>query len=86
MLRALSVAILAFWSCFAFAASESAMSLLDNRFRVDPTIEQITFWFIVNRALSLSSLSALMVKVLRLGHLRQRSLVSRIFPRYHFDR
>ncbi len=43
MLRALSVAILAFWSCFAFAASESAMSLLDNRFRVDPTIEQINF-------------------------------------------
>ncbi|EGQ7737130.1 TIGR03503 family protein [Vibrio parahaemolyticus] len=43
MLRALSVAILAIWSCFAFAAIESAMSLLDNRFRVDPTIEQITF-------------------------------------------
>ncbi|WP_394256481.1 TIGR03503 family protein [Vibrio harveyi] len=43
MLRALSVAILAFWSCFAFSASDSAMSLLDNRFRVDPTIEQITF-------------------------------------------
>lgn len=43
MLRALSVAILAFWSCFALSASESAMSLLDNRFRVDPTIEQITF-------------------------------------------
>ncbi|HCM0817273.1 TPA: TIGR03503 family protein [Vibrio parahaemolyticus] len=43
MLRALSVAILAIWSCFAFTASESAMSLLDNRFRVDPTIEQITF-------------------------------------------
>ncbi|EPZ5420714.1 TPA: TIGR03503 family protein [Vibrio parahaemolyticus] len=43
MLRALSVAILAIWSCFAFAASEFAMSLLDNRFRVDPTIEQITF-------------------------------------------
>ncbi|EJG0632600.1 TIGR03503 family protein [Vibrio parahaemolyticus] len=43
MLRALSVAVLAIWSCFAFAASESAMSLLDNRFRVDPTIEQITF-------------------------------------------
>ncbi|HGF5224325.1 TIGR03503 family protein [Vibrio parahaemolyticus] len=43
MLRALSVAILAIWSCFAFAASESAMSLLDNRFRVDLTIEQITF-------------------------------------------
>ncbi|MDF5665986.1 TIGR03503 family protein [Vibrio parahaemolyticus] len=43
MLKALSVAILAIWSCFAFAASESAMSLLDNRFRVDPTIEQITF-------------------------------------------
>ncbi|HDM8233570.1 TPA: TIGR03503 family protein [Vibrio campbellii] len=43
MLRALSVAILAFWSCFAFSASGSAMSLLDNRFRVDPTIEQITF-------------------------------------------
>ncbi|KFE95056.1 glutamate synthase [Vibrio parahaemolyticus] len=35
--------MLAIWSCFAFAASESAMSLLDNRFRVDPTIEQITF-------------------------------------------
>ncbi|EOD5326062.1 TIGR03503 family protein [Vibrio parahaemolyticus] len=43
MLRALSVAILAIWSCFAFAANESTMSLLDNRFRVDPTIEQITF-------------------------------------------
>lgn len=43
MLRALLVAILAIWSCFTFAASESAMSLLDNRFRVDPTIEQITF-------------------------------------------
>ncbi len=43
MLRALSVAILAFWSCFAFSAIESAISLLDNRFRVDPTIEQITF-------------------------------------------
>lgn len=42
MLRALSVAILAFWSCFAFA-NESVMSLLDNRFRVDPSIEQITF-------------------------------------------
>lgn len=43
MLRALSVALLAIWSCFAFAANESAMSLLDNRFRVDSTIEQITF-------------------------------------------
>ncbi|MGR5547676.1 TIGR03503 family protein [Vibrio sp. DNB22_12_1] len=43
MLRALSIAVLAIWSCFAFAARESAMSLLDNRFRVDPSIEQITF-------------------------------------------
>ncbi|NVC93684.1 TIGR03503 family protein [Vibrio natriegens] len=43
MLRALSVAILAIWSCLASAASESTMSLLDNRFRVDPSIEQITF-------------------------------------------
>ncbi|PFG55599.1 uncharacterized protein (TIGR03503 family) [Vibrio sp. ES.051] len=43
MLRALSIALFAVWSCFANAASESAISLLDNRFRVDPTIEQITF-------------------------------------------
>ncbi len=43
MLRALLTAVLAFWTCFANAASESTMSLLDNRFRVDPSIEQITF-------------------------------------------
>lgn len=43
MLRALLVAFLAIWSSLSSAASESTMSLLDNRFRVDPTIEQITF-------------------------------------------
>ncbi len=43
MLRALLFATLAFWACLANAASESTMSLLDNRFRVDPSIEQITF-------------------------------------------
>lgn len=43
MLRALLTAVLAFWTCFANAAGESTMSLLDNRFRVDPSIEQITF-------------------------------------------
>ncbi len=43
MLRALLTAVVAFWACFANAASESTMSLLDNRFRVDPSIEQITF-------------------------------------------
>ncbi|GAJ75549.1 LOW QUALITY PROTEIN: hypothetical protein JCM18905_1314 [Vibrio sp. JCM 18905] len=43
MLRALLVAFLAIWSSLSSASSESAMSLLDNRFRVDPTIEQITF-------------------------------------------
>ncbi len=43
MLRALLFAVLAFWACFVNAASESTMSLLDNRFRVDPSIEQIIF-------------------------------------------
>lgn len=43
MLRALLTAVLAFWTCFANATGESTMSLLDNRFRVDPSIEQITF-------------------------------------------
>ncbi|MGY0614061.1 TIGR03503 family protein [Vibrio sp. FJH11] len=43
MLRALLAAVLVSWACFASAASESAMSLLNNRFRVDPSIEQITF-------------------------------------------
>lgn len=43
MLRALLFAVLAFWACLANAVSESTMSLLDNRFRVDPSIEQITF-------------------------------------------
>lgn len=87
MLRALSVAILAIWSCFAFAASESAMSLLDNRFRVDPTIEQITF--LVYR--EQSSQPVVLVrpdgkKILRVGLLRQRSLVSRTITRHHFSR
>lgn len=36
-----AVALLA--SIHVWAASESTMSLLDNRFRVDPSIEQITF-------------------------------------------
>ncbi|GEM74096.1 TIGR03503 family protein [Vibrio sagamiensis] len=43
MLRMFAVAVLAIWSGVSLASSESAMSLLDNRFRVDPTIEQITF-------------------------------------------
>lgn len=43
MLRALLVTVVAFWACLANAASESTMSLLDNRFRVDPSIEKITF-------------------------------------------
>lgn len=43
MLRALLVAVLMSWACFASAANESTMSLLDNRFRVDSSIEQITF-------------------------------------------
>lgn len=30
-------------SCSSFASRESSLSLLDNRFRVDPTITQITF-------------------------------------------
>ncbi len=38
---------LALWglllSTGVFASNESSMSLLDNRFRVDPTISQITF-------------------------------------------
>ncbi|MDF2155514.1 TIGR03503 family protein [Vibrio sp. CAU 1672] len=43
MVRAWLVAALAVLSSLAVAADESTMSLLDNRFRVDPTIEQITF-------------------------------------------
>ncbi|CAM2751536.1 TIGR03503 family protein [Vibrio mytili] len=43
MLRALLVTLLATWTCLVSASNESTMSLLDNRFRVDPTIEQITF-------------------------------------------
>ncbi len=86
MLRALSVAILAFWSCFAFSASESTMSLLDNRFRVDPTIEQITF--LVYR--EQSSQPVVLVrpdgKNITHGYLRQRALVSRTFPRHYLCR
>jgi len=43
MLRTLSVVLLLLVSCVSHAATESTMSLLDNRFRVDPTIDQITF-------------------------------------------
>ncbi|WP_428772154.1 TIGR03503 family protein [Vibrio sp.] len=31
------------WATITFASQESALSLLDNRFRVDPSISQITF-------------------------------------------
>ncbi|MBE3668267.1 TIGR03503 family protein [Vibrio navarrensis] len=43
MLRTLSVVVMLLVSCVSQAATESTMSLLDNRFRVDPTIDQITF-------------------------------------------
>ncbi|EGQ8072568.1 TIGR03503 family protein [Vibrio vulnificus] len=43
MLRTLSVVLLLLVSSVSHAATESTMSLLDNRFRVDPTIDQITF-------------------------------------------
>ncbi len=43
MFRTLLFATLAFWAGVVSATSESSMSLLDNRFRVDPSIEQITF-------------------------------------------
>ncbi|MGF1709014.1 TIGR03503 family protein [Vibrio kagoshimensis] len=43
MLRVMVTCCLLLMSLGAKAATESTMSLLDNRFRVDPTIEQITF-------------------------------------------
>jgi uncharacterized protein (TIGR03503 family) len=43
MLRTLVIIIGIMTSLWTLAASESSLSLLDNRFRVDPTIEQITF-------------------------------------------
>lgn len=43
MLRVLATGCLLLLSFSLHAATESVMSLLDNRFRVDPSIEQITF-------------------------------------------
>lgn len=43
MLRSWIALVGMVFSCLGFAAQESSMSLLDNRFRVDPTIKQITF-------------------------------------------
>ena len=43
MLRIWLVIVALLVSSISFAAEESSMSLLDNRFRVDPSIEQITF-------------------------------------------
>lgn len=43
MLRIFAIFGLLLVTLNAWAAPESSMSLLDNRFRVDPTIEQITF-------------------------------------------
>lgn len=43
MLRIWLTTIALLFSSLSFAAEESSMSLLDNRFRVDPSIEQITF-------------------------------------------
>ncbi|MEZ9438093.1 TIGR03503 family protein [Vibrio atlanticus] len=43
MLRVLATGCLLLLSFGLHAATESVMSLLDNRFRVDPSIEQVTF-------------------------------------------
>lgn len=43
MLRIMAACLGLIWSIGVFAESASSMSLLDNRFRVDPTITQITF-------------------------------------------
>ncbi|MGR5167513.1 TIGR03503 family protein [Vibrio astriarenae] len=43
MKTAVIALFLVLFSSISFASQESAMSLLDNRFRVDPSIEQITF-------------------------------------------
>ncbi|QPK04881.1 TIGR03503 family protein [Vibrio kanaloae] len=43
MLRVLAIGYLLLLSFSLHAATESVMSLLDNRFRVDPSIEQVTF-------------------------------------------
>jgi uncharacterized protein (TIGR03503 family) len=43
MLRTIAIIIGFMTSFWSFAATESSLSLLDNRFRVDPTVEQITF-------------------------------------------
>ncbi|MBF4376737.1 TIGR03503 family protein, partial [Vibrio anguillarum] len=43
MLRIMAAVITLMWSTGVFAVNSSSMSLLDNRFRVDPTISQITF-------------------------------------------
>ncbi len=43
MLRTIAIIIGLMTSLWSFAATESSMTLLDNRFRIDPTIQQITF-------------------------------------------
>ncbi len=43
MLRIVLLLLCMLFSSFSLSATESAMSLLDNRFRVDPTIKQISF-------------------------------------------
>jgi uncharacterized protein (TIGR03503 family) len=43
MLRIMALIIGVITSMCSIAATESSQSLLDNRFRIDPTIEQITF-------------------------------------------
>ncbi len=43
MFRILFILLSVFSSAFGWSQTESTVSLLDNRFRVDPTIEQISF-------------------------------------------
>ncbi|MCL9782146.1 TIGR03503 family protein [Vibrio sp. S4M6] len=43
MLRTMLAMIGVWFSVSALAATESSISLLDNRFRIDPTVEQVTF-------------------------------------------
>lgn len=43
MLRMIIALVVVLTSISASAVTESSMSLLDNRFRIDPTVEQITF-------------------------------------------
>lgn len=43
MLRIWIAIVAMLFSALGYSAEESSMSLLDNRFRVDPSIKQITF-------------------------------------------